>query len=311
MTKLEIIETGEKIVKKAIKLGADQAEALIINGTQLSIQIEESSIVKANDLSISGIGLRVLKDKAIGMADSSQITPAILDAMATDAVKLAIASSPNPDNVGFAEKASSYPVVEGIYNKDLASLGSDKLVDLAIAALNAALEKDEKLNIGGRFSLTATYHGIVNSNGVAVDTKSTGINIFLSSKIEKDDDVGVGQEFAVGRKLADIDAEKIGATVADKAFKMLGGKKIDSNDFPFLLDERAVRGTIRAILGRGISAWNITQGTAFFSDRLGEEIATEKLTVYDNPLQKEGFGARRFDDEGTPCQTLKLVENGT
>ncbi|MHA1443055.1 MAG: TldD/PmbA family protein, partial [Candidatus Heimdallarchaeota archaeon] len=311
MTKLDLIETGETIVKKAIKLGADQSEALIISGNQLSIQIEESSIVKANDLSISGIGLRVLKDKAIGIADSSQITPAILDAMATDAVTLAKASSPNPDNIGFAEKTSSYPIVEGIYNKDLANLGSDKLVDLAIAALNAALEKDEKLNISGRFSLTVTNHAIVNSNGVLADTKGTGINIYLSSKIEKDEDVGVGQEFAVGRKLADIDAEKVGASVADKAFKLLGGKKIDSNDYPFLLDERAVRTTVRAILGQGISAWNITQGTAYFSDMLGEDIAAQKLTVYDNPLQAEGFGARSFDDEGTPCQTLKLVENGT
>ena len=311
MTELNLIETGEKIVKKTIKLGADQSEALIMSGNQLSIQIEESSIVKANDLSISGIGLRVLKNKAIGLASSSQITPSILDAMANDAVALAKASSPDPSIVGFAEKASGYPKVEGLYNKDLANLGSDELVDLAIRSLDAALVKDEKLNIGGRFILTVTSHAIVNSNGIAVDTKGTGINVFLNAKIEKGDDVGVGQELAVGRKLADIDPEKIGTTVADKAFKLLGGKKIESNDYPYLLDERAVRTTVRAILNQGISAWNITQGTAYFSDRLGEEIATQSLTAYDNPLQPEGFGARSFDDEGTPCQTLKLVENGT
>ncbi len=311
MTKDTILEIAEKAVKMATKLGADDVEVCLIHGNQLSVNLEESSIVKANNRSSTGIGMRVLVNKAIGLASSTKFDPIIIEAMVNDAVSLAKASYPNEDNVGFAQPPDKYPKVEGLFDKKLASMESSELVEHAITGLNAGLAINEEFNIGGTINLTIATQIIANSNGINVSSDNTALQFYLNNKITKDDDIGVGFDYAFCRSLAEFDAEKVGKTAAEKSLKMLGGQKIDSGDYPFIIDQRATRQTINGIISQGVSAYNIIQGTAFFNDRLGSEIASPELTVIDNPLEKGGFGSRNFDDEGTPTQTTVIVENGT
>ena len=311
MTNDKLVAFAEKAVNLAQKLGADHSEVVIVKGNQLSVNLEESSIVKANNRSLTGIGIRVLVNKAIGLASSSQINDKIIDKIVNDAVSLAKANTPNPDNVGFAPKPKSYAKIDGLFDKKLASLESSELVELGISCLNASLEKDPKINVGGTINLNIGFGTIVNSNGINVSSDTTGITAFINNKIVKGEDIGVGFDFGFSRSLDAIDFEKIGKTATDKAFNMLGGQKIESGQFPFILDERATRNTINGILSQGVSAYNIIQGTAFFSDRLGEEIASEVLTVYDNPLETAGIGSSKFDDEGSACQKTKIIDNGT
>ncbi len=311
MTDQELINIAEKVVKMTQKLGAEHSEVCLMKGNQLSVNLEESSIVKANNKSLTGIGLRVLINKAVGLASATQFDDKILKAMVSDAVSLAKASNPNPDNIGFAKPSKKYTKIEGLFDKKLANIKSSELVEFGIEALNGSLAVNPNFNTSGTINLTIGSKIIANSNGISVSTDDTYLQAFINNKLTKDDDIGVGFDFAFGRSLEEINLEKVGTTAGEKALSMLGGKKIDSGEYPFLLDQRATRNTINGIISQGVSAYNIIQGTAFFTDRLAEEIASSALTVIDNPLEKGGFGSRFFDDEGTPAQKTVIVEKGT
>jgi len=45
-------------------------------------------------------------------------------------------------------------------------------------------------------------------------------------------------------------------------------------------------------------------------DKEGEKIVSEKFSYYDDPLIKDYFNSREFDDEGTPARKLPIIENG-
>jgi len=299
-----------KIVQQAQKAGANHSEVCLIHGYQYSIRLEESSVVNASRKSLTGLGLRVLIDKAIGLGSSSDLTPTVLNAVVKDAVSLAKASTPNPDNVGLPEVPEKYPSVEGLSDKSLLSLGSDELVEMAITGLDSSLAINEELNVNGVVQLTIASKIIANSNGIETSSKGSYMQMYLNNKIAKGDDIGVGFDYAFGRTLKEIDPTKVGKVAAEKALRMLGGKKISTGDYPFILDQRAARNTIDGIISRGVSAYNIIQGTAYFNDRLGEAIASEILTVVDNPLEPGGYGSRFFDDEGSPTQRTVIVDKG-
>ncbi|MBD3190240.1 MAG: hypothetical protein GF308_06335 [Candidatus Heimdallarchaeota archaeon] len=312
MVKDDSITIAEKAVKLTQKAGADHSEAYVIKGRNLSIQIEDSSIVKANNKSTSGIGLRVYKDKAVALASSSQFDAPLLKKMAKDAVSLASSSAADPDISGLAEPVDDYQEISALYDKELATIDSDELVELAIISLNAALEKDSSLVVSGQINVFINDYAIVNSNDIMVENNRTSLQCYISSKkMKSDDDIGVGYDYGYGRSLSVIDFEKIGKTATEKAFRMLGSQKIKSDSYPFILDERAARNTINGILSKGISAYEIDLGTAFFNDQLGEKIADNSLTVIDNPLEEGGIRSRTFDDEGVPCQKLVLIEEGS
>lgn len=60
----------------------------------------------------------------------------------------------------------------------------------------------------------------------------------------------------------------------------------------------------------GVSGDAVWKKTSPLTERLGEQILSDKLTVRDNPLQPQSVHARRFDDEGVPCAERVIVENG-
>ncbi|MEA2070805.1 MAG: TldD/PmbA family protein [Asgard group archaeon] len=311
MTK-DLHDITNKTIKLAQKKGADFSEAFLIKGNRISIEIEDSSIVKANNQSVSGIGMRIIKDKAVALGSSTQFQHSLLDNMVKEAVLLAKASSADPAIIGLAEPIDSYPEVKGLYDKKLAALNSSELVDLAITGINAAHEINKEIKLEGQLVVSDIQNYLANNNGIDLHSAKTSINFYLQGKLAKsDDDIGVAYELQFGRHLADVDPAEVGRIAAEKTIKMLGAKKIDSGEYPFILDERAARRTINGIIDKGISAYNIDQGTAYFTDRLGEQIASNKLTVLDNPLEKGGYNSTPYDDEGTACSKKVLVENGT
>jgi PmbA protein len=47
-----------------------------------------------------------------------------------------------------------------------------------------------------------------------------------------------------------------------------------------------------------------------FKGKIGEKVASDLVTVYDNGLLEGGLLTRKFDGEGVPCQTTSVIEKG-
>ncbi len=55
---------------------------------------------------------------------------------------------------------------------------------------------------------------------------------------------------------------------------------------------------------------NIYQRQSPLVDKIGTSIFNDKLTLVNDPLNEQRPGARAFDDEGSPCRYLPLIEKG-
>lgn len=55
---------------------------------------------------------------------------------------------------------------------------------------------------------------------------------------------------------------------------------------------------------------NIYEKVSPIKDKLNQKVLSEKLTVVDEPLNDQFPYPRAFDDEGTPCQNLTIIEAG-
>jgi len=87
-------------------------------------------------------------------------------------------------------------------------------------------------------------------------------------------------------------------------------------------EARAVPGRVRALflsdsvftlvwrLARACNAKNAYDKVSPLTGRLGEQVLSDRFTLEDNSLDDSLPGARAFDDEGTPCQNLRLFERG-
>ena len=63
-------------------------------------------------------------------------------------------------------------------------------------------------------------------------------------------------------------------------------------------------------VGHGLEGDFNRHGTSLYSGRIGERVASELVTIYDDGNLPEERGSLSVDDEGTPGQHKVLVENG-
>lgn len=302
-------DLAEYVIKYGTSLGADQVEAYTIFGSVRSIQIELGSIRRFTDTSNSGLGVRVIKDNAIGMASTTIFTEESLEKTIKDAYALAEVSPPDPNFKSLPYDPTTAPTISGRFDEAVAAISVEEFTDLILDSIQKATVRDDAI-ISGNFNAGIGERYILNSEGVDRFASQTSVSGYLGVKIQDGEDIGNAYYYDAATQMKNFDHIKIGTEAGLRAKKMLGSQKIETTSLPILLDPDSAYGTISPILSSGINAFSVFNRTAFFVDKIGDAIASSKLTMIDDPFIPEGTDSAGFDDEGVVPKKLTLVENG-
>lgn len=298
-----------KALQLGLKKGADQIEIYVLKGNTDVVQLEKNAIKASESKSVTGIGVRAYTKKGLGIATTSLIDPPSIKDIIIKAVKLSKLSPPDKLFKTLPGPFEKYPEIEGLSDNKISELPADELTDLAIEAIDSALEKHDVI-VSGSFNRSNATEIIYNSLGVEVTQKLNSLSGVLFVKAESNGDIATSWDYQKTRKADEFDPKKIGSTAAKNAISLLGAKKIKTDKLPIILDNRSALDTLSSIVGVGLDAYEVILGTAFFKDRLGEQITNAKITINDNPLYPGGVGSAIFDDEGVPHSKLTLIEEG-
>jgi PmbA protein len=103
--------------------------------------------------------------------------------------------------------------------------------------------------------------------------------------------------------------EDVGKTAAKRTFDLMGGKKIQTETLPVIIENRGVGrvlgGFLNAMYGNSIQ-----QKRSFLADKKGQSVASRLLTLQDDPFLIRGLGSRYFDEDGFPTKKRELITAG-
>ncbi len=104
-------------------------------------------------------------------------------------------------------------------------------------------------------------------------------------------------------------AEEIGAEAAERTLSLLGAKKIKTETLPVIIENRVVGrfggGFLQAMFGRSIQ-----QKQSFLADKKGQKVASQVLTVVDDPFIPGALGSGTFDNEGMTTKKRTMIDAG-
>ncbi|MFW9922096.1 MAG: TldD/PmbA family protein [Candidatus Thorarchaeota archaeon] len=302
-------ELFQKAIKYGIKKGADQVEIFALEGCIDIVQLEKNAIFASESKSITGIGVRVYTKKGLGIATSSLIEKESIKKIVEIAVKLSKLSPPDKLFSSLPGPFTNYPKIDGLNDKGICELPDEKLPEMASEAIDSALER-HKVITSGNFKRTDVNETIHNSMGIEISQRLSSLTGVIFAKAENGNDIATSWDFQKVRNHKEFQPSRIGRTAAENAVSLLGAKKIRSAELPIILDQRSTIDTLSSIIAAGLDAYEVILGTAFFKDRLGEQLTSSEITLIDNPLYPEGVGSAIFDDEGVPHRKITLIENG-
>jgi len=311
MFSIDYYGLAERLINQISNQGLE-AEVYFIAAKRLQISIEQNSIKSEREEVTQGFTFRVAKGNQKGLTYSNSTDINTLMKTVELAAKIAKKSPEDPNWSGFTLPKPSYPV-QGIYDEEIAHLSSETIlesIDMIIQPIKMIEEKNKiEISTRGQISLTTELSGIINTNGVNCQEKSSRVTLNLGNNCRRGEEVSGGiWDVLTSRKFDFIDKiEDFSQDLAQKAIANLGGQKVPELKGEILLEPEVIAMLCKRSLLSALSAENIHTKRSPFVDRIGDQVFNSNLTLIDDGRLSEGLYSSTFDAEGFPRQKTILA----
>jgi PmbA protein len=284
------------LIKKAEKK-VDEVELFCVEDSSRRVETAGSYIESFDQFVGAGCGLRILKKGKIGFSyftDNSKFDQAL---------KTAIGISKFSLNLGITLPArKEITEVEGLFDKKLSDLTEDKLSSIALDSIRS-IKKAKPLK--SFFTVSNTNIEVANSHGVDLKLQSTVFSANITSIFRK---TSSAEEFDTAHTL-DFDCNKLAVESARLAADSYSPIKV-SGTFDVILSPIAFTEFLSAFFIPNVNGYKVARKESHFTDKHGDLIASENLTILDDSTIPAGIGSSPFDSEGTPCSKKAIIEHG-
>lgn len=210
-----------------------------------------------------------------------------------------------PENLCYKGKADDM----GLYDNGYFDVDTDSRIN---AAQNAVSEINDSRVIAASGMeddyLSCDY--ILTSNGFEAEIRRSSFAVSAETSV-----LGSGDErpeafaYAVNPHWHKLPEKGIGSEALNRALNRIGAKRIASGKYSVVVDRRVSAQLFEPIVS-ALKAMSIYQKSSFLLDRKDTVIASDRLTVVDNPLQPGKIGACYFDKECIALKPMTLIEHG-
>ena len=103
--------------------------------------------------------------------------------------------------------------------------------------------------------------------------------------------------------------QEVGAIAARRTLDLMGGKKIQTETLPIIIENRGAGRVLGGLFGP-MSAGNIQQKRSFLTDKKGQQVGSKLFTIQDNPFLPRALGSIYYDGDGFPAKKRDLFTQG-
>lgn len=314
MTKIERMKLAEWVKDKALKEGADEVAVTISNQRRIEIGCRERKLENLKESTQNSLNLSIYAQHRYSSHSTNDLRREALEKFISEAVAATKYLSEDPFR-GLPDP-KYYPGTDlpdlDINDPKYQGMDSARRVEMARNIEESALDKSDKI-----ISITSGYNDVyfetirLHSNGFYGESSGTSFAAGASVTV-KDDDGGRPEDWFWGNTRYRNDlpaAEVLGQEALRRALQKIGQKKIASGQFTMLVDNRS-SGRLVSMFSGPLSGRSLQQKRSYLDGMLNQKIASEKLTVIDDPFVKKGLGSRHFDGDGLAAKRRVIIDKG-
>jgi PmbA protein len=303
-------KTASFCIDLAKKLGATDSSAAVMHSISETVNFRNKKLDESDRSDSLAVSLTTYIGKKKSSISSSNLTEDNIRTLIERCIETTRITPEDefnslPDNDLLAKKINDL----NLYDDE--HIENDEKIEYLKEVEEAAFEKKEIINTETGFSESKSNFILANSDGFLNGYKSS----FFSAScvaVAKDSNNNMERDYEFTSTCHLHDMQKpnqIGVIAAKKTIQKLNPQKIESEKISIIFDRRISKGILNVLAG-AISSASIARGTSFLKDKLGEEIFSSSINVFDKPDMIKGLGSRYFDSEGVKTEELKLVDQG-
>lgn len=303
--------TAEAVLLSATSTGAEFAELFVESNVKNSIGVVNGKVERANSGIDYGCGIRIInKDKVIYVY-TNKLDKDNLVKLAGEGAKV-IEGKSNIKNIVFNDLDIYKLYVPEIMPE---SVNKRDIVNMMRLGSEAAYNYDKLITQTNLSYMDSTQNVIIaNSDGLWAEDERVRTRIAVSAVASEGNEKQTGY-FGPGALKGfefynTINIEDISREAARSAVTMLKADDCPSGKMPVIMDNGFGGVIFHEACGHGLEAAAISKSASVFTNKIGQKIASDKLTAIDDGTIAGRWGSINIDDEGIRGQKNILIKDG-
>lgn len=295
----------ESLRSQAERRGLSEYEIYFMESSELSTEALKDEISSFSSGVSGGVSFRCVVNGHIGNASTELLTAEEMEALVDRAIESAKWIENNDKAILF-DGVAEYATVE---NEDSFLTDTAKLKALALGIQKNTYAADECIADGTQSGVFSNRVRMVlmNSKGLNLSHEASMSGAYTEAVIQKNGEAQEAFDFVLGTEEKDL--REIPERAVREANAKLGASEIESGKYDVILCGKQMRSLLSAY-SSVFSAKNAQMGLSLLKGREGEVIASEAVTLVDDPLRKNFPMSIPFDGEGVATYTKNVVEKG-
>lgn len=314
----ELRDLAQLTVELAKKAGADDAEVLVNDGSELTVKVRLGQPELVQEAGSRSLGLRVLRGGRRAVTSTSDLRREALEALCAETVTLADLAEPDehalpPDP---ALLATSVPDLD-LYDPAVGEVEVAWALRQAIAGEAAARGFDPRVtnSEGASWARVVGATAFATSGGFVGGYRGSYARLGVEPLCDDTTDPSnpkkrTGYWYGSSRFLAEIEpAEAIGIEAARRTVATLGSRSVETQECPIVFDPEVSRSIVGMVfsVANGSSFW---RKSSYLVGKEGAIVASPLVTIIDDPLIPRARGSRPFDGDGLPTRKNSVIDRG-
>lgn len=302
-------ETLTALLSRALRHGGDYADVFVERRVALSYRLQEGRIHESGLALTSGVGVRVVSGESAGYGYSDDLSRGAL-LRAADAASLIARGGKG------GVHAVSALAVPPLYDQEREGPGdASRYVGLLERAEVAARAYDPRVgSVNAHISDEVQEVWIATSEGHVVHERRPLVSLGVQVVGAKNGERGSGFFGDGGRTsiayYQEHDPESIAREAARVAMINLDAQDAPAGEMEMIVGAGGGGVLLHEAVGHGLESDFNRQGVSLYAGRVGERVASDLVTIYDDGNLPGERGSISFDDEGVPGSHKVLVEKG-
>ena len=298
----------DKFFALAKEAGIEEAELYIGESFSLSFSLFHSEVDNYSSNKSMTILARGIVNGKFGTATCDSWSNAHAKYLVDEIVANAKVIE-NEDPAFIFEGSPKYKKIN-TFNRDLEKVSIEEKMKKLYELEEAIKNGDPRIvEVGGvEYSESAESVTILNSKGLKLAQKSNYFVYIGQAVVRENTQTKSGYELFLENDFSKFDAKKLAKEVVSNTVNQLGGEACESSTYKAVLSPNVVKSLLSFFVGYA-DAEEVQKQSSLFIGKLGQKVASRKITLEDKPLQRNVF-SRWFDDEGVATYNKAIIKQG-
>ena len=302
-------ELTEIIYKKSKENNIENLEIFYSQGRDLTIKVFNGDVDVYKLAEAEGLGLRGKYNDKMGYSYTEKVDETSIEFLIDSLVENS-KNIDSEDREEIFEGSSDYRKVNN-FNSSLEEITEKEKIEFVKNLEKESMKLDKRIKsiqdcmYGDGYSETV----ISNSKGLDIKDKSNLSYTYVSVVAKENDDIQSGFAYKVTNNFKELNYKEIAKEAVDEAISMLGAKSIKSGKYPIILRNNVASDILEAF-SSVFSSERVQKNLSLLKGKLSEKIASDKISLIDDPFLKNGYASKGFDGEGVPTRIKDIIKEG-